>query len=70
MVAARPTLFLDTNVCIDVATGAIPAADWTMAKRYISRYFDYRISPHTLAPKARGHRPREGFPAVSRTWSN
>jgi hypothetical protein len=44
----RPILFLDTNVCINVAKERIAPDSWAKAQRYISRNFEYRISPHTV----------------------
>lgn len=45
---ARPILFFDTNVLIDVATRSISVGDWTKALGYARRACDHRISPHTL----------------------
>jgi hypothetical protein len=44
----KPILFLDTNVCIDVANGNISPEDWNRGQRFISANWRYRVSPHTL----------------------
>lgn len=40
----RPKLFLDTNVCIDVASGKICPAEWRRVQKHISTHYRYYIS--------------------------
>src|SRR5262245_45314142 len=40
----RPKLFLDTNVCIDVANGKIGSAEWRRFLKYITTHYRYYIS--------------------------
>jgi len=40
----RPKLFLDTNVCIDVASGRICPAEWRRVQKYINAHYRYYIS--------------------------
>jgi hypothetical protein len=40
----RPKLFLDTNVCIDVASGRICSAEWRRVHKYIDTHYRYYIS--------------------------
>jgi hypothetical protein len=44
----RPKLFLDTNICINVASGQIPAEDWRRARKHIGAKFRYQISFITI----------------------
>ena len=44
----RPKLFLDTNVCINVANGNIPAAEWNRVRKHINARYRYYISFVTL----------------------
>ena len=40
----RPKLFLDTNVCINVASGRIPPREWSRVQRHINKRYRYCIS--------------------------
>ena len=40
----RPKLFLDTNVCIDVANGNICSSEWARGQKYINTHYRYYIS--------------------------
>ena len=44
----RPKLFLDTNVCINVANGTIPAKEWNRVCKHINARYRYYISFVTL----------------------
>lgn len=47
-VTVRPKLFLDTNVCINVASGKIPCDEWRRVRQHIEANFSYQISFITL----------------------
>jgi len=44
----RPQLFLDTNVCINVANGNVPADEWQWVQKHIAACYDYSISFITM----------------------
>jgi len=44
----RPKLFLDTNICIDVASGKICLAEWRLVRKYINAHYRYYVSWVTL----------------------
>lgn len=44
----RPKLFLDTNICINVANGKIDADEWRRVQKHISINYRYCISLITL----------------------
>ena len=44
----NPKIFLDTCVCIDVAQGVQPGADWTSVSKTLCKKFRYKISPLTV----------------------
>jgi hypothetical protein len=43
-----PRLFFDTNICINAASGNIPAKEWNRVRKHINEHFRYRISFITL----------------------
>ena len=44
----RPKLFIDTNICINVANGTIPQAEWQRVRQHIEAHYSYQISAITL----------------------
>ena len=44
----RPKLFIDTNICINVANGTIPQAEWQRVRQHIEVHYSYQISAITL----------------------
>jgi hypothetical protein len=44
----RPKLFVDTNVCINVGNGNIPADEWNRVRKHINARYRYHISFVTL----------------------
>jgi predicted nucleic acid-binding protein len=45
---ARPKLFLDTNICIDVASGTIAQDEWKKVRERIEEQYSYQISFITI----------------------
>jgi len=43
-----PKLFLDTNVCINVANETIPRDEWQKVRKHIQAHYSYQISYVTL----------------------
>src|SRR5579863_4918982 len=44
----RPKLFIDTNVCINVANEIIPRDEWRKVRQHIEAHYSYQISFVTL----------------------
>jgi predicted nucleic acid-binding protein len=44
----RPRLFLDTNICINAATGKIAPEEWRRVRSYILQNYRYCISFITM----------------------
>jgi hypothetical protein len=44
----RPKIFLDTNVCINVANEIIPRDEWQKVRQHIEAHYSYQISFVTL----------------------
>lgn len=44
----RPKLFLDTNVCINVASGVVPHDEWQKVRSQIEAHYSYQISYVTV----------------------
>jgi hypothetical protein len=59
----RKKIFLDTSICIDVARGIIPCADWLEVLRRMRGIFRYYISPLTVYELVAGlaHSDEEHF---------
>jgi hypothetical protein len=44
----KPKAFLDTSVCVSVANGKIPPAEWKAVWKFVANRFNYAISAMTL----------------------
>lgn len=49
MARRRQKIFFDTSICIAVGRGEIPAAEWQSIWKFVTRNFDYAVSPMTLS---------------------
>jgi hypothetical protein len=49
MARRRQKIFFDTSICIAAGKGDIPAAEWQSTWRFVTRNFDYAVSPMTLS---------------------
>jgi hypothetical protein len=49
MARRRQTIFFDTSICISAGRGHILAAEWQVIWKFVTRNFDYAVSPMTLS---------------------